>query len=280
VSSLFKNIRLHYIDVRDILYYFLINTFWFAETQIDRKHDFVAVMIETAMCVALKFIKYVVHTLQTKNFPQVGKKQLITNPYEHTEDFLLKPKIQQRNLEYFVYLLNKLINQYKHDDDVKQLINHYMYSYLLPEWENFTEYLTTFHNGIKNLTSEDYKHDLLINILKEKIINLRDYAFSINSRIVDLYFLRRFLDKDYITNAITYTGAAHSVAFIYILKKLGFKITHCANCIIKNVNELNEKVSVVKKFPMESSLFDLLDLFVQPGTKQCTDISDFPKDFE
>lgn len=117
-------------------------------------------------------------------------------------------------------------------------------------------------------------------ILANELSRYRDRIFSYISRLVDLYFIRRFLDKNYITNAISYTGASHSVSFIYMLIKLGFKITHCANCTMTNIDKLNQTIDSIENFPTEKSLFELLDIFVKPDAIQCTNISDFPKNFE
>ena len=95
-----------------------------------------------------------------------------------------------------------------------------------------------------------------------------------------MYFLRRFLDKDYVRNAIVYTGAAHSVSYIYILISIGFKITHVSKSKIKNMKKLNGAISKIKEFPSEQSIYELLVLFLPSKVKQCTDISNFPEDFE
>ena len=44
-------------------------------------------------------------------------------------------------------------------------------------------------------------------------------TLSYFTRFTDLYFLRRFLDKDYITNGIIYCGAFHSAVYIEHLVK-------------------------------------------------------------
>lgn len=137
-----------------------------------------------------------------------------------------------------------------------------------------------FYDQIKKLEIEDYLKQNIIDELKDKLHYFYDRIFAYLARIVDLYFMRRFLDKDYITNAIVYTGATHSLSYIYILRKLGFKITHCANCPIKDISELNKKVLDVKNFPFEESIFELFDLFLTEDQIQCSNISDFPKKFE
>lgn len=104
--------------------------------------------------------------------------------------------------------------------------------------------------------------------------SMREISKSSSAVIVDTYFLRRFLDKDYITNGISYTGGAHSVMYIYILTKyFDFKVTH-ASYSKYNINELND---VIKKTALGR---DFGTLFYQPKQMyQCSDITDFPEGF-
>lgn len=91
---------------------------------------------------------------------------------------------------------------------------------------------------------------------------------------MDIYFLRRFLDKDYITNAITYTGSAHSNTYINILvKDFGFKITHASYSKIPDIDELN---NIVKR-TINSN--DLGEYLYPPIQSQCSDVTHFPENF-
>lgn len=49
--------------------------------------------------------------------------------------------------------------------------------------------------------------------------NIKNLCFNIFIIITDLFFIRRFLDKDYITNGILYTGMAHMNNILYLLVK-------------------------------------------------------------
>jgi hypothetical protein len=85
--------------------------------------------------------------------------------------------------------------------------------------------------------------------------------------------LRRFLDKDYITNGIAYTGAAHSIAYIDMLSKLfGFKVTHFSYSKISDLNKLNSEI-------IKTEEYDLADIFFPEKITQCSDITNFPKNF-
>jgi len=95
-------------------------------------------------------------------------------------------------------------------------------------------------------------------------------------KITDCYLLRRLLDKDYITNAIIYTGAAHSLHYIqFLVKYFDFKITHAAYSTITNIEELNSELKTrVDKND------EIISLLIPPRLFQCSDLTDFPKEFK
>lgn len=100
---------------------------------------------------------------------------------------------------------------------------------------------------------------------------------QIFSALTDIFFLRRFLEKDYVTNGIAYTGAAHSVNYIYMLiKYFDFKITHYSYINIEN-QDLNNLHRQIKN----SSTFRDVDIYFSlPYLSQCSDMTSFPKLFK
>ena len=115
-------------------------------------------------------------------------------------------------------------------------------------------------------------NELQITIYKMEMIAMYNYAL-----IVDIFFLRRFLDKDYIQNAIVYTGISHSVTYIYVLIKLfNFKMTHIS--YIKN----GTKIDTLKEFMNDKTHNDIhiSELFYPLSVYQCSDMTDFPKHFK
>ena len=140
----------------------------------------------------------------------------------------------------------------------------------------------TFYNNIKKLDYESYQNIGYRNKIMKNFKELDNGIFHSFSRLVDFYFLRRFLDKEYITNAIVYSGAAHSVAYIYMLHKIGFRITHCANCSIQDMDNLNDTVDRVRDLPSHGATNDLINMFVNSYENpiQCSDLSSFPEFFE
>jgi hypothetical protein len=115
---------------------------------------------------------------------------------------------------------------------------------------------------------EDVVHKVIIetNILE------REYH-SITSPIIDVFMMRRFLDKDYITNGIYYSGGAHSVNIIQMLiKKFDFKITHLDKGS-EDINSLNNKIKYSDLFDDEALKYKLFGYF------QCSDVTKFPDMF-
>ena len=65
----------------------------------------------------------------------------------------------------------------------------------------------------------------------EKIFDEQFVEFF--GRFTDIFFLRRFLDKEYITNAIVYAGALHINTYIDILiKEFDFKAVMAITMIL------------------------------------------------
>ena len=92
--------------------------------------------------------------------------------------------------------------------------------------------------------------------------------------IMDLYFLRRFLDKDYISNGVIYTGIAHTGNYFYFLiKYFGFKITHSSY-----LKEDPRKAEAIVKKSTDPREIDYL--IYPPELQQCSDMSSFPKNFQ
>jgi hypothetical protein len=60
--------------------------------------------------------------------------------------------------------------------------------------------------------------------------------------------MKKFLDKDYITNMISYTGARHSSNYVYILiKNFNFKITNYSYLNDGNIKNIEKMIKNDKK---------------------------------
>jgi hypothetical protein len=103
-------------------------------------------------------------------------------------------------------------------------------------------------------------------------INLMlDMILYIGVMIMDLYLLRRFLDKKYITNALSYTGGLHSENYIlFLVKYFNFNITHYSYLKDDNIKKAQ---GIIKKAHKNR---DLSILFSPPLFLQCSDMTHFP----
>lgn len=105
--------------------------------------------------------------------------------------------------------------------------------------------------------------------------------------LVDLYFLRRFLEKSYINNAIVYAGAAHIVNYIYFLiTRCGFELTNLfytkegtLEKTIEFVNSMKNDANLLDNFENDSINNKLLNIFEPPIFSQCINFKGFPKYF-
>ena len=221
-----------------------------------------------------------------KEFKKSSTETLIRENIEEftVEDY--KPLLQ--------YVMNKIINKYKHDNVMKQ-INYIIDTHIMKYINSITDLLVDIDKILYNAitifkksqgkTSIDEIGELVLGIgsyRKRKII------YDINSNIsifftqnqdlmvnmMDLYFLRRFLDKDYVTNAIGYTGALHSTNYIfYLVKYFDFKITHWSYLR----EDIKKVYNIIKK---SDNVHQIEMLFYTDYPYQCTDLSSFPSDFE
>ncbi|HLX54868.1 MAG TPA: hypothetical protein VKR58_13060, partial [Aquella sp.] len=112
-----------------------------------------------------------------------------------------------------------------------------------------------------------------------RVLELRDMSNSIFNFIdigvylMDLYLLRRALDKNYVTNIIAYTGAHHSQNYIRLLiKYFGFDLTKWS--YLKT--DAKKATQIIKQ---SRSFLDLSVLFSPVILVQCSNIKSFPKLF-
>jgi hypothetical protein len=120
-----------------------------------------------------------------------------------------------------------------------------------------------------------YEDDEIIDLIRKNqnkiyILNIETHAI-----LMDVYFLRRFCDKDYITHGIFYGGSAHCFIYInFLIKFFDFKITHVAYSSEK-IDKLN-KILKEKMYSVKESR----EFFDPPLLIQCSDISEFPDNFD
>jgi hypothetical protein len=287
ISNIFKNIRLHYLDIRDYLKYHIVDHLSEADN-----------LSKEFMChhdIELDQLAEIIYILQTakinldqtikifKSKPKtIPKKQPVIKYYQGFE---------QETIE---RLIAKIKQSYKHDN-IKNI--------LVPLFGMYVNDLVTLSRTIDNTiqklneygkkindsfaklnkeSDETYYYGITSHETRKIIMDIVDsvdflYSNCVNifAKITDIYMLRRFLDKDYITNAIIYSGAAHSETYISILvAKFDFKITHISYLSVSNINALNKEIKI-----NTNKNKDITELLYPPVLHQCSDITNFPDKF-
>jgi len=193
------------------------------------------------------------------------------------------------------HYINKITSKYE-NNTIASVINDKLNTLIKPYFNNIFKLLKNASNVIdqiekNNISTLHLKFDNIYGIktytyghlsstttmtsnLNNIIDEIDHNSLLLFSRYVDVFFLRRFLDKKYITNAITYTGSSHSITYIItLLQDFDFKITHCAYSKINNINKLNKKIKKAKhKYEVEKLLYP-------PILTQCSDLKKFPMNF-
>ena len=256
-SSKYKNIRFHFSDIRDNEY---ILSNYINKININFNK--------------LIYSNYIINLNDNNIFLQNSIFQL---------DEL--NKIAKELLIYFYkdYYINKIKNKIN-NNQVKNILHKYLDIYY-NNIKNTKKILKKYYNEITKITNNYKKFDFfdikkIIKKIYNPIIQLNnklyiEYTIIQLVLLMDLYFLRRFLDKDYITNTILYCGGLHTLNIIYILvNEFKFKITHSTS----DINNINKIITSKNKYEL------ILKYKIQPLINnktiiQCSDISSFPKNF-
>ena len=160
--------------------------------------------------------------------------------------------------------IDKIFNKYSHKYIKNKILNTFVIDEIIKLSDNFNKSINYFIKNINVLEKQQ---------MIQELRKIDKYSFKTYSYIIDIYFLRRFLDKDYITTGIVYMGVYHIVFYCYMLVKyFDFKITTISND--KNINKITTMI--------ENNSFtdDIVDELLKQHDIQCSDLSNFPKKFE
>lgn len=277
-----KNIRLHYIDIRDYndfvkhaLYNIpeLHEQIKEYETNVD---DDTMNLIET-----MEVIKEDFERLVEFSESIINKKK--------------KPKITEKEHKKFYHLLEKMLTRYTNDDTKEKLqiffeelcvdalktcvkLFEENISILEKEYDKYTKWDKLKEPIVIETNKKDIKYTSEYNYpqmeqktyykLLENIKDAEGLFGEAHCIIMDTYFLRRLLDKDYVKKSIVFTGAHHSRNYVWILIK--FFGYHIEDAYFIRTFKKKDFERFVKnaKHPM------ILDKYVRPNElKQCIKIN-------
>lgn len=311
LSKIFKNIRFHYIDVRDWLEYYIFEII---------RQLYILFHNESTTDNINKLLDIIIDELyRIKSFIQQPK--IVKDPHIILEELpsisiALKPDIQKQIVEKIRYLIGKILLKIN-NNKIKIIINEYVNIIIIPEFDKIIKIMKDFKINVNGKPSipEQYNYVGVTNpipnpkiclnnnkclsfnrniindnfhILYHNLMQINDIEIiPLFAQLMDIYFLRRFLDKKYITNAIVYVGAAHAAIYIDILVNLfNFKITHTSSAITNNIIKVNKLVHTLNPFNSGMHYYKItnriLNIFLPLKNKmvQCSNISSFPKNFE
>ena len=295
-NSYYKNLRSHYIDFRfPFMSPKITETIYYLESLCYNIHANLSIQNLQLMIDNLKIIKsFYIHTFNTFFKPRrITATDLKLLEYTNKSYKQIEHKIS-----------NKIIGKYNHKS-VKKVLGNIIKNEFKTELLKYTDeldlYINTltdfcvtyatinfqdmlYNDNIKTYTrgGVDFEEiDKIIKFVHQMGSNLFQSLGGATLYIMDMYFLRRFLDKDYVTNGIVYTGAEHSVNYIYLLVKyFDFKITHFSYIKkmsdkdnIKNINNVHKNIKASINY------INCIKYFFPTELYQCSDISGFPKLF-
>lgn len=294
-SKEFNNVRLHYADIREYTarrndhivseIFQILDVIWRDKYML---YDDIFRILD-GLKIIHSHITFLYNLIYGKNIKNPKTKVIFTKEQQILAEY--SEKDYEQIAEKFLY---KILKSYTHAD-VSQIIKQIISNELHNEFKTFFEKLNEMISYLSDLLQkiEPYKDQYLnIQLLEQEdgtfFYGLTDLKMvchintlhkilwdslvgTIGLYLMDLYVLRRILDKDYINHAVVYTGAKHANNYIRILVKyFGFKITNYS--YLKD-NDLKKAEKIIMK---SDDLDQLNELFYSPVLKQCSDLNNFP----
>ena len=297
VNEMFDHVRLHYLDIRDYYKGSMLDASGETVGIASRfmREDYVSsreLMRIIDLLAELKdYIKLVIDILTHPAPPgrSSSKPKVIGGPGSS------RTGAPKQDREAMQYLANKLHYVYNHANvkrEVSRLLDQSIRNFqsLVKTYDKtiqrFYSYVEQINKAKGRLTAAPrstylFNYGLDPVVEREMIVDIATTVDLIHNesfveyfaRFTDVYFLRRFIDKDYITNAVVYTGSLHSNTYIHFLvNRFNFKVTHASYSLVSNMGTLTKRIK-------EIGLMETQELFLPPIHRQCSDITDFPEHF-
>lgn len=292
------NVRVHYIDIRDFLktkinisIYNIYNTIKSISSA-----KFVSKFDYGNLTNFIRELYSHIDTIYSLMFGSKLLKRSRTNK-RFARGVPTRSQDESANLEIIKKFLNKIMSRYEHPElprvfkPIFDLVKS-NFEIILNILDQISDLMKRSYDFLSKpndaLFLQDYKVIQVYSYGKdtmrflEFIYNMEKLVIQVDilcvynfATVVDLFFLRRFLDKNYVTNGIAYTGAAHSIFYIFFLVKyFDFKITNVSYSSIKNLKEIGKIIKLSDFGPQ------IEKIFMPPIFSQCVDMTYFPKGFE
>jgi hypothetical protein len=277
-NEIFQNIRLHYMDIRDQL-----------EGKLDAEFTAINLVIRS-----IKEEELITHQDITQIISHLA---VVRDHMEYILSLLAdeEPNYQPDNDETIKYFINKITQQYQNykvQQKILGIIDNLLDTLRLyvAEINSIIKRIDNHRTGIlpgdhliankKNIYGytygvENHTTQLIIAEIINMVGRVHDEFFEVFFlEIMDIYFMRRLLDKSEITNSIVYVGASHATNYIYhLVSKFNYNITHTAYSKVTNIPRLNKLIK-------EGNVIKTRGLLWPNKLIQCSVLKGFPKFFE
>lgn len=281
-----KNVRLHSMDIRDYIMPLQYTEFvgnMFMDNFVFNVNAIEQTLYKLSiMCQQINRIMDIYKNAPKTSYSITLDKSLVRIRYgdipeedmiEHTKNIMHKLKYRYHNDSVRDKIRKKMEQVFKDAGETCGKINKYMDKY--DSYRDIISYRSMLPPKYRNERDPYSLNDDTVDMLTITIIKfyqLYNHIRLYPMLITDLYFIRRFLDKPYITNGAIYGGFGHATNYLTLLvKDFGFRITHVAYSKV-DINELN---TIAKK-----STKELVDVIYPPKPIQCSDIQGFPEAFQ
>jgi hypothetical protein len=305
-SKTFKNLRLHYLDIRSFYgcaefykiednIFDLLKSFELGSNDLKYQNWIIDRLLVILM--EMKFLtQYMMIHInkmaynKEKKFKDKFKKKIFNKNINLHDSIYDMTNFEKRMMKYS----KKIFGRYNNDSVKKNLLDSDIIPSILDNMGESNRKINGCLNKLLKLKdllvfsdfelNKDHRENfnygpdfLLIKKIfyqiKIKFFIITDLKNKFFYLLTDLYLLRRILDKNYIDHGIVYTGSDHTLNYVYTLvKNFGFKITH-ANYLKLSLDETN-------KIIFKKNLDQMHEFLMNPIFKQCVDMDKFPKNFE
>jgi hypothetical protein len=262
-SKKYPNARLHYIDIRDafmelIDYFYLLRTTYSKKTHDEHIKNNSWEQIKPKITKIYNRVKKLQLFLLNGTNGEKIKKYKFLKIYSKKTTNSIKITEQMNMLK---YIIKKVRSKCKHES-VKNIIEFIINNELV---KCFNELTDKYNLLIK--TSDSNIFFIILSHFYTQILNYSVF-------LMDIYAIRRVLDKDYITKAFLYIGYDHANHYMMILMNhMNFDLINISKNKLLSLNELKEKIHKVKEYKN-------IGKYNVPKNGniaiQCTDYSMFP----
>lgn len=247
----YPNFRFHYSDIRELL------------------------KIPTLTKFAYNTPTFLIYSFQEL-------KNVITHHHEILLDLENLLKNLNNNDNKYINKIKNVYNnkkvQIKINDIFKEVIKNL--NDIIKNTLHIIKFTSTSINKIKDFESFEKTRNQVAYEIYLKICQNKDDISVLTCLLTDLYFIRRFLDKDYIKKSILYTGSRHMENILFILVKyFNFKITNVfySNSSYNLNNIKNLSIKNFKYIQFVENCFRHRDEHFDEI--QCSNLFNFPPNF-